>query len=95
MVTMKTTVNLDDDLYKKLVKETVEKYGNTKKLSKLINEKLERAEGLVDRTNSDEIKRRLKILRESAGSWKIKEIGKEYVKKIRKGWSKRLATAGL
>ncbi|MDE1863577.1 MAG: hypothetical protein KGI33_11790 [Thaumarchaeota archaeon] len=53
---MKTTVNLNDDLYKKLVKETVEKYGNTKNLSKLINEKLERAEEMIDRTDSAEIK---------------------------------------
>ncbi|MDE1831928.1 MAG: hypothetical protein KGI02_06090 [Thaumarchaeota archaeon] len=95
MVTMKTTVNLDDDLYKKLVKETVEKYGNTKNLSKLINEKLERAEGIAVRENSDEVKRRLKILRENAGGWKGRERGKEYVKEMRHGWSKRLKTAGL
>lgn len=31
---------LDDDLYRKLVRESVEKYGSTRKLSKLINEKL-------------------------------------------------------
>jgi predicted CopG family antitoxin len=30
MVIMKTTINLDDDLYRRLVKEAVEKYGNTK-----------------------------------------------------------------
>ncbi|MDE1767026.1 MAG: hypothetical protein KGI27_12270 [Thaumarchaeota archaeon] len=92
---MKTTVNLDDDLYKKLVKETVEKYGNTKNLSKLINEKLARAEEIADRTDPSEIKRRLKILRESAGSWKIKTSGKEYVREIRQGWSKRLKPVGL
>jgi len=36
----KTTIILDDDLYKALVKEALEKYGSTRKLSKLINEKL-------------------------------------------------------
>lgn len=92
---MKTTVNLNDDLYKKLVKETVEKYGNTKNLSKLINEKLERAEEMIDRTDSAEIKKRLKILRESAGSWKTGMTGKEYTKEIRRGWSKRLKAVGL
>lgn len=92
---MKTTVNLDDDLYKKLVKETVEKYGNTKNLSRLINEKLGRAEGIADKEDSAEIKRRLKILRESAGGWKGKQSGKEYTKKIRQDWGKRLKTVGL
>jgi len=37
---VKTTIILDDDLYKALVKEALEKYGSTRKLSKLINEKL-------------------------------------------------------
>ena len=92
---MKTTVNLDDDLYEKLVKEAVEKYGNTKNLSKLINEKLERSEGTAHGIDSGEIKRRLKILRESAGGWKGKESGKEYVKEMRRGWSKRLKATGL
>jgi predicted CopG family antitoxin len=37
---VKTTIILDDELYKKLVQEALEKYGTTKKLSQLINEKL-------------------------------------------------------
>jgi|YelNatPaOPRAMG01_1025707.scaffolds.fasta_scaffold206906_2 hypothetical protein len=37
---MKTTIILDDDLYKQLVQEALEKYGTTRKLSLLINEKL-------------------------------------------------------
>ncbi len=77
------------------MKETVERYGNTKNMSKLINEKLGKAEGLGGRTDSDEIKSRLKILRDSAGSWKIDESGKEYVKEIRRGWGKRLKRADL
>ena len=92
---MKTTINLNDDLYKRLVKETVERYGNTKNLSRLINERLERAEGLAYRTDSDDMKKRLKTLRESAGSWNISKSGKEYVTVIRRGWSKRLNQAGL
>jgi hypothetical protein len=92
---LKTTVNLNDDLYKRLVKETVERYGNTKNLSRLINEKLGRAEGLGGTIDSDEKKSRLKILRDSAGSWKIDESGKEYVKEIRRGWGKRLKRSGL
>jgi predicted CopG family antitoxin len=42
---VKTTVMLDDDLYRRLVKESIEKYGSTKKLSKLINEKLRERRG--------------------------------------------------
>ncbi len=37
---VKTTIILEDELYKQLVKEALEKYGSTKKLSLLINQKL-------------------------------------------------------
>ena len=43
---MKTTITLEDELYKKLVKEALERYGSTRKLSLLINEKLKKCEGL-------------------------------------------------
>ena len=45
---VKTTVLLDDDLYRKLVKESVEKYGSTKKLSRLINDKLRQSGRVPD-----------------------------------------------
>jgi len=38
---VKTTIILNDDIYKKLINESIERYGTSKKLSKLINEKLE------------------------------------------------------
>lgn len=41
---MKTTITLEDELYKKLVREALEKYGSTRKLSLLINEKLKKLE---------------------------------------------------
>ena len=34
---MRTTINLEDEIYKKLVNESIEKYGNTKKLSEVLN----------------------------------------------------------
>ncbi len=34
---MRTTITIDDEIYKKLVNESIEKYGNTKKLSEIIN----------------------------------------------------------
>ena len=40
---VKTTIILKDEIYKQLVKEALEKYGSTRKLSLLINEKLESA----------------------------------------------------
>jgi uncharacterized protein (UPF0335 family) len=43
---VKTTVILDDDLYKRLVEEAIERYGSTRTLSRLINEKLREARGL-------------------------------------------------
>jgi predicted CopG family antitoxin len=93
---VKTTINLRDDIYKKLVRETVEKYGNSKNLSRLINEKLEKAEGeTLAKVDSDDIKERLRIVKESAGSWKLRKSGRKYVKEIRAGWERRLRTMAL
>jgi len=39
----KTTVLLDDELYRELVQESLEKYGSTRKLSRVLNEKLREA----------------------------------------------------
>lgn len=41
---MKTTITLDDELYRKLVREALERYGTTRKLSLLLNEKLKKLE---------------------------------------------------
>ena len=88
---VKTTINLRDDIYKKLIREAVERFGNTKNLSRLINEKLEKVESkTIARADSDEIKRRLDIVKRSAGSWKIRKTGKEYVREIRAGWKRRV-----
>ena len=37
---VKTTVNLDDDLYRRAVSESVRRYGNTRSISVVINELL-------------------------------------------------------
>ena len=37
---VKTTIILDDNIYKELIDESIERYGTAKKLSLLINEKL-------------------------------------------------------
>jgi hypothetical protein len=37
---VKTTINIDDTIYADIVKESVEKYGSTKKISKIVNERL-------------------------------------------------------
>ena len=42
---VKTTVILDDEVYRRLVEESVRRYGSTKKLSFLINEKLREPRG--------------------------------------------------
>jgi metal-responsive CopG/Arc/MetJ family transcriptional regulator len=36
----RTTVMLEEDLYKKLVEESIRRYGSTRKISKVINELL-------------------------------------------------------
>jgi len=78
---VKTTINLDTQVYRELVKEAVEKYGTTKTLSKLINEKLR--EALGEKKNSD-------VLKRSAGIWKNKEDSVKYQRRIRKEWDRKV-----
>jgi hypothetical protein len=37
---VKTTINLDEEIYAEIVKESIEKYGSTKNISKIINRRL-------------------------------------------------------
>jgi len=37
---VKITINLDELIYEEIVKESVEKYGSTKNISKIINQRL-------------------------------------------------------
>ncbi len=37
---VKTTINLEDKLYEEIVKESIEKYGSTKNISRVINQRL-------------------------------------------------------
>lgn len=82
----KTTINLEDELYKKLVREALEKYGTTRTLSKLINEKLRKAENTAIRS---EKMRRLDIVKRTFGAWGPGPSGSEYVRKLRKESEKR------
>jgi tRNA(fMet)-specific endonuclease VapC len=75
---VKTTINLDSEVYKELVNEAVEKYGTTKTLSKIINEKL-RASGGARKPKYD-------IVKKTKGIWKLKETGSEYTRRIREDW---------
>ena len=45
MTHIKTTVLIDEKLYKKLVMRSIEKYGSTKNVSKVLNEILEKELG--------------------------------------------------
>ena len=40
MFMVKTTINLDEEIYAEIVKESIEKYGSTKNISKIINQHL-------------------------------------------------------
>ena len=37
---VKTTINLDDEIYAEIVKESIERYGSTRNMSKIINLRL-------------------------------------------------------
>ncbi len=77
---VKTTINLDTDVYRELVSEAVAKYGTTKTLSKLINEKLKMAKnrGIID------------IVKKTAGIWKIRESGIKYTRRLRTESERRI-----
>lgn len=75
---VKTTINLDTQIYRELVREALEKYGTTKTLSRLINEKLGKQIGKTD-----------SIAKRTSGIWKIKETGAAYTKKLREESEKR------
>lgn len=98
---VKATVNFDDELYRKLIKETVERYGKMRGFSKLVNEKIKAGEKMESRdaefskTENEEIRKRRNIVERTFGSWKINETGAEYVRKIRKGWEKRAKRLGI
>ncbi len=77
MTTMvKTTILLDDDIYRQLVDESIEKYGSTRKLSRLINERLRRSQARVEQVR--EKRSTIKLGRE------LKE--QEIEKMVEEGW---------
>lgn len=89
---VKATVNFDDELYRRLIKETVERYGKMRGFSKLVNEKLWKTG--EDRTKPPG-KKGEDIVERTFGSWKIKETGAEYVRKLRKQSEKRFKRLGI
>ena len=76
---VKTTINLETDVYKELVEESIEKYGTTKKLSKLINYRLKKSKGKGSRD----------IVKETAGLWKLSKSAYKDVKGMRLESEKR------
>ena len=76
---VKTTINLDTEVYKALISEADQKYGTTKTLSRIINEKLRKPKAKIEED----------IVKKTAGMWKIKESGYEYTRRIRGEWGKR------
>jgi len=93
---VKTTLEIKDELYKKLVEASLKKYGNTKNLSRVANEVIE--EHLREKSIAMSVKAESKksdIVEKTFGSWKIEETGKEYVRRMRKGWKKRAKRLGI
>ena len=72
---VKTTINLDEEIYAEIIKESIEKYGSTKNMSKIINQRLR------NRTNSTG-KRRRRITFKVKGNLSSLDADNE----IRKGW---------
>jgi len=75
---VKTTINLDDEIYADIVKESIEKYGSTKNMSKIINQRLrKKATGGRKRVTRIQFKVREDLATLDADS------------EIRKGWGRR------
>jgi len=75
---VKTTINLESKIYQALVNEAVEKYGTTKTLSRIINEKLRASR-----------KPSIDIVKKTKGMLKMRETGEDYVRRLRSEWSHR------
>jgi hypothetical protein len=81
---VKTTIDLDEEIYKKLVEESTKRFGSAKKISFLINEKLKKAETQLPLP-------KIMITEKTFGLWKNWKISSEkYVRKMRKESEKRL-----
>ncbi|MBI2076051.1 MAG: hypothetical protein HYT72_02265 [Candidatus Aenigmarchaeota archaeon] len=95
---VKTTLEIKDETYRRLVEASLRRYGNARSISKMANEVIEAhlKEPEIEKAAADDaIKKRMEIVRKSAGSWKIGETGAEYVRNIRKESEKRLKRMGL
>ena len=79
---VKTTITLEDSLYRRLVKEALYRYGTTRSLSRLVNEKLRSAEALPKRSVGD--------IERSFGCWEMKDTGTRYVRKMKLQSEERL-----
>ncbi len=97
---VKTTLELRDEVYRKLVEEALKKYGNTKNISKMANEVIE--EHLKETRSKaakhftpEKIKRRGDIVERTFGAWGHGHSGAEYVRKLRRESEKRLKRLGL
>jgi len=95
---VKTTLEIKDEVYRKLVEASLEKYGNTKNISKMANEVI--AEHLKEPTlkakiTSEEIKKRRDIVEKTFGSWGPGPSGARYVRKLRRDSERRLKRLGL
>jgi hypothetical protein len=42
---VKTTINIEDELYEEIVRESIKKYGSTKNISRIINQRLKISRG--------------------------------------------------
>ena len=72
---VKTTISLDDDIYAEIVKESIEKYGSTKHMSKIINQRLSKRKAETKKRNN-------RIVFKVRGDLALLDADKE----IRKGW---------
>lgn len=97
---VKTTLEIEDEVYRKLVEASVRKYGNARNISKMATEVIrahlkEKPMSEITRAKEEDTDKKPDIVERTFGIWKTKETGDEYVRRIRKGWRKRAKRLGI
>jgi len=76
---MRTTINLDDEVYERVVAQAVKSFGSTKKISTVINMALKEKLGIKTATRNLAVK-------DIFGTVKFKESTQKIKDGLRKGW---------
>lgn len=73
----RTTLNVENEIYKRLVEESLKKYGTTRNISKILNEKLRLAEQIKVKQTRRVVLPTIKLKRKIDWKFVEKKVEKE------------------